>query len=234
MLVEINSKPAMREASNFKVSRQNFEMPITVAIVEDDNGVRESLAALIKGTPGFQCLNKFPNAELALKELPRNWPDVVIMDINLPRQSGIECVAKLKALKPKLQILIFTVFEDSNEVFKALMAGASGYLMKDTPPAEILDAINEVHRGGSPMSGLIARKVVDYFQSKGKTSEDVGSLSARELEVLTYLAKGFRYKEIGDVLSISSLTVRSHLQKIYEKLHVRSRTEAVVKFLGRN
>ncbi len=209
-------------------------MPINVAIVEDDSGVRESLAALIRGTAGFQCIGKFPNAELALRDLPKNWPDVVIMDINLPNQSGIECLTKLKALRPKLQILIFTVFEDSNEIFKALMAGASGYLIKETPPAEILEAIGEVHRGGSPMSGHIARKVVDYFQNKGKSSEDVGSLSARELEVLTYLAKGFRYKEIGDVLSISSLTVRSHLQKIYEKLHVRSRTEAVVKFLGRN
>ncbi len=208
--------------------------PINVAIVEDDAGVRESLAALIRGTVGFQCTNKYSNAELALRELPKNWPDVVLMDINLPNQSGIDYVAKLKLLKPKLQILIFTVLEDSNEIFKSLMAGASGYLVKETPPAEILEAISEVYRGGSPISGSIARKVVDYFQKKGKSSEDVESLSARELEVLTHLAKGYRYKEIADVLSISSLTVRSHLQKIYEKLQVHSRTEAVVKFLGSN
>lgn len=221
---------------NFEVGRypNARPVPINVAIVEDDSGVRESLAALIRGTVGFQCTNKYATAELALRELPKNWPDVVVMDINLPNQSGIECVAKLKLLKPKLQILIFTVLEDSNEIFKSLMAGASGYLIKETPPAEILQAITEVHRGGSPMSGSIARKVVNYFQKKGKFSEDVESLSARELEVLTHLAKGYRYKEIADALSISSLTVRSHLQKIYEKLQVHSRTEAVVKFLGSN
>jgi len=209
-------------------------MPINVAIVEDDHGVRESLATLIQGTVGLQCSSRCSSAELALKELPKNWPDVVIMDLNLPRQSGIDCIVKLKALKPKVQILIFTIFEDSDEIFRSLKAGASGYLIKDTPPAEILEAITEVHRGGSPMSGHIARKVVDYFQTKGKLSEDVESLSSRELEVLSLLAKGHRYKEIANLLSISFLTVRSHLQRIYDKLHVHSRTEAVVKFLDSN
>jgi DNA-binding NarL/FixJ family response regulator len=154
------------------------------------------------------------------------------MDINLPGDSGITCVTKLKALKPKVQVIIFTVHADTNEIFKSLMAGASGYLVKQTPPAQILEAIADVHRGGSPMSSQIARKVVDYFQSKGRTSEDVETLSNRELQVLTQLAKGHRYKEIADDLSISVLTVRSHLQRIYEKLQVRSRTEAVVKFLA--
>src|SRR5438309_1182183 len=170
-------------------------MPINVAIVEDDAGVRESLAALIRGTAGFQCARAYPNAETALKQIPRDWPDVILMDINLPRKSGIECVANLKALKPKVQIIIFTVHEDTDEIFKSLMAGASGYLMKDTPPAQILEAIADVHRGGSPMSSHIARKLVDYFQNKGRSSVDVETLSSRELEVLTHLAKGYRYKE---------------------------------------
>lgn len=206
-------------------------MPINVSIVEDDSGVRESLAALISGTPGFRCTGAYPNAEMALKQFDRNPPEVVLMDINLPRMSGIECLARLKSLQPKLQILIFTVHEDSKEIFEALMAGASGYLLKETPPAEILEAITDVHRGGSPMSSQIARKVVDYFQRKGHAAENFQTLSQREMEVLMHLAKGYRYKEIADLLSISVLTVRSHLQRIYEKLHVRSRTEAVIKFL---
>ena len=206
-------------------------MPINVAIVEDDSGVRESLTALISGTPGFRCTGAYPNAEVALKQLNGNWPDVILMDINLPGMSGIECVAKVKSARPKIQILIFTVHEDSNEIFESLMAGANGYLIKDTPPAGILEAIADVHQGGSPMSSHIARKVVDYFQKKGQLGVDFQELSQRELEVLTQLSKGYRYKEIADLLSISVLTVRSHLQRIYEKLHVRSRTEAVVKFL---
>ena len=207
-------------------------MPIKVAIVEDDTGVRQSLEALISGTPGFQCTGSYANAEAALRRTPRDWPDVILMDINLPGDSGITCTAKIKAVRPKVQVIIFTVHADTNEIFKSLMAGASGYLIKDTPPAQILEAIADVHGGGSPMSSQIARKVVDYFQSKGRTSEDVETLSNRELEVLTQLAKGHRYKEIAADLSISVLTVRSHLQRIYEKLHVRSRTEAVVKFLA--
>jgi len=207
-------------------------MPIKVAIVEDDTGVRQSLEALISGTPGFECIGSHANAEAALRRIPHDWPDVILMDINLPGDSGIACVTKLKALKPKVQVIIFTVHADTNEIFKSLMAGASGYLVKQTPPAQILEAIADVHRGGSPMSSQIARKVVDYFQSKGRTSEDVETLSNRELQVLTQLAKGHRYKEIADDLSISVLTVRSHLQRIYEKLQVRSRTEAVVKFLA--
>lgn len=207
-------------------------MAIRVAIVEDDTGVRQSLEALISGTPGFQCTGSYANAEVALRRAPHDWPDVILMDINLPGDSGITCVAKFKALRPRIQVIIFTVHADANEIFKSLMAGASGYLMKNTPPAQILEAIADVHRGGSPMSSQIARKVVDYFQSKGRTAEDVEALSGRELEVLTQLAKGHRYKEIADDLSISVLTVRSHLQRIYEKLQVRSRTEAVVKFLA--
>jgi DNA-binding NarL/FixJ family response regulator len=206
-------------------------MPINVAIVEDDSGIREGLAALLKGTPSFRCAGAFPSAEAALRQIPLKWPDVILMDLSLPKMPGRECVVRLKALNPKPQIIIFTVNEDSDEIFKALMAGASGYLIKATPFAEILNAIEDVHRGGSPMSSHIARKLVEYFHKKGQSSSVMDALSKRELEVLTQLAKGSRYKEIADELSISVLTVRSHLQRIYEKLHVRSRTEAVVKFL---
>ena len=207
-------------------------MPINVAIVEDDTGVRESLTILINGTSGFRCSGAYSSAEVALKQVCGNWPNVVLMDINLPKMSGIECVAKLKTLKTDLQILMLTVYEDTNQIFESLMAGASGYLLKETPPAQILEAILDVHRGGSPMSSHIARKVVQYFQKRGQIPEVADNLSNRENEVLTYLAKGYRYKEIADILSISVLTVRSHLRRIYEKLHVRSRTEAVVKYLG--
>ena len=207
-------------------------MPINVAIVEDDTGLRESLTILINGTSGFRCSGAYSSAEVALKQVCGNWPNVVLMDINLPKMSGIECVAKLKTLKTDLQILMLPVYEDTNQIFESLMAGASGYLLKETPPAQILEAILDVHRGGSPMSSHIARKVVLYFQKRGQIPEVADNLSDRENEVLTYLAKGYRYKEIADILSISVLTVRSHLRRIYEKLHVRSRTEAVVKYLG--
>ncbi len=207
--------------------------PIKVSIVEDDAGVRESMSVLINGTNGFRCISAFPNAEMALKKLPLDWPDVVLMDINLPEISGIECVSRLKAIRPTLQVLMLTVYMESEKIFKSLTAGASGYLIKQTPPAQILEAIAEVHRGGSPMSSSIARKVVQYIQQQGTSAEETANLSKREHEILAQLAKGFQYKEIADMLGISVLTVRNHLRNIYEKLHVRSRTEAVVKFLGK-
>jgi DNA-binding NarL/FixJ family response regulator len=206
-------------------------MPIKVAIVEDEAGIRESLAILINGADGFKCAATFPNAEVALKQLPRDWPDVVLMDINLPNMSGIECVAKLKEMRPALQVLMLTICADDDEVFNSLMNGASGYLLKKTPPAEILDAITEVHAGGAPMSGAVARKVVRYFQLQ-KSASNTDCLSKRENEILGYLAKGFQNKEIADALSITAPTVSKHIQNIYEKLHVHSRTEAVVKFLS--
>jgi DNA-binding NarL/FixJ family response regulator len=155
----------------------------------------------------------------------------VLMDINLPNASGIDCVEKLKAVKPDLQIIMFTVHLDNEAIFKSLVAGAAGYLIKQTPPAEILEAIADVQRGGSPMSYAIARKVVQHFQQK-KSPNETENLSKRELEVLTLLAKGCHYKEVAQELNISFLTVRAHIRNIYEKLHVKSRTEAVVKFLG--
>ena len=210
-------------------------MPPTakVAIVEDDAGIRESLAVLINGTAGLRCIGTYPNAELALKILPENWPDAILMDINLPQMSGIDCVAKLKAVNNALRVLMLTVHVDSELIFKSLKAGADGYLVKQTSPVEILEALTDVLRGGAPMSNSIARKVVLFFQNQAAADGETATLTKRELEILNQLAKGFQYKEIADSLGINLLTVRTHIHHIYEKLHVRSRTEAVVKFLGR-
>lgn len=212
-------------------------MSITVSIVEDNKRLRESLSILIDGSEGFRCLSSFPNAEEAIKRLPSAWPDVLLMDINLPEMSGIECVAKLKEMRPTLQVIMLTAYLENDKIFQSLLAGATGYLIKQTSPTEILEAIADVHRGGAPMSSDIARKVVEYVQqSKPSTGpvEETTSLSKREHEILTYLSKGYQYKEIADVLSLSVSTVRTHLRSVYKKLHARSRTEAVVKFLGQN
>jgi DNA-binding NarL/FixJ family response regulator len=206
---------------------------IKVSIVEDDNRIRESLAVLIDGGENIRCISTHPSAEEAIAQIPLKQPDVVLMDINLPKMSGIDCVRKLKTLAPKLQILMLTMYEDDDLVFQSLMAGASGYLVKRTSPAELLQAIEEVHSGASPMSGKIARTVVEYFQKLQSSSPQDENLSKREQEILDLLVKGYRYKEIADALSISFETVRSHLKNIYDKMHVHSRTEAVVKYLRR-
>lgn len=206
-------------------------MPIGVSIVEDDARIRDSLAVLINGAPNIRCVSSHATGEEALAQLPLKRPDVVLMDINLPRMSGIECVRQLKLLMPGLQILMLTMYEDDDLVFQALTAGASGYLVKRTSPAELLAAIEEVHSGASPMSGKIARTVVEYFHKLQHIVPAQGNLSRREHEILDLLVKGYRYKEIADALGISFETVRSHLKNIYEKLHVHSRTEAVVKYL---
>lgn len=206
-------------------------MPINVAIVEDNEEIREGLAVLINGSSGFQCASTFSNAEDALKSLPFRQTDVVLMDIHLPRMSGIECVAKLKEKLPDLQAMMLTVYEDDERVFQSLVAGASGYILKKTPPSELLAAIQEIHNGGSPMSPDVARKVVHAFREMGKSSKDTENLTDRESEILTYLAKGYHDKEIAEKFFISFETVRTHLRNIYKKLHVRSRTEAVLKYL---
>jgi len=206
-------------------------MPINVSIIEDDRRVRESLSVLINGAENTRCISTYTSGEEALEEIGFKKPDVVLMDINLPGMSGIECVRRLKAKMPKLQVLILTMYEDDEKVFQSLVAGASGYLVKRTSPSELLNAIQEVHSGASPMSGKIARTVVEYFHKQQNTAEQHEPLSRREEEILGLLAKGYRYKEIADTLSISFETVRSHLKNIYDKLHVRSRTEAVVKYL---
>jgi DNA-binding NarL/FixJ family response regulator len=208
-------------------------MDIKIALVEDDKKVREGLKALICGTPGFNCIAAYANAEEALEELPQQQPDVVLMDINLPGMSGIECVKTLKARQPDLQIIMLTVYEDDEQIFQSLAAGAVGYILKKTPPARLLEAIEEVHRGGSFMSSQIARRVVEVFQQKDLSAKNTAALSHRENEILSCLAKGYRYKEIADQLSLSIETVRTHIRNIYEKLHVHSRTEAVLKYLGK-
>jgi DNA-binding NarL/FixJ family response regulator len=204
-------------------------MPIKVAIVEDDKGLRENLTRLINGSNGFHCAGAYVNAEAALAQIPREWPDVVLMDINLPRMSGIECTARLKSLRPPLQIIMLTVYVDSDLIFKSLKAGASGYLVKRTSPVQIMEALAEVHRGGAPMSSAIARRVVEHFQKLAP--QPGGSLTQREEEILAQLAQGYRDKEIAQRLSISIPTVRTHVRNIYERLHVRSRAEAVASFL---
>lgn len=206
--------------------------PIKVSIVEDDARIREGLSVLINGVEGLECINTFPNAEAAMELLPRRWPDVVLMDINLPKMSGIQLVAKLKEMRPELHVIMLTVYVDDEQIFDSLKAGANGYLIKKTAPAEILEAIVTIHSGGAPMSNTIARKVVEFFRER-PSSDVTPGLTRREHEVLALLAKGYQYKEIADTLFISIQTVRTHLQHIYEKLHVRSRTEAVVKFLGK-
>ena len=206
-------------------------MAIKVAIIEDDAWIRENLAARITQTQGFVCAGTYRTGEEAIERLPAQAPDVVLMDINLPKMNGIECVRQLKGLIPSAQILMLTVYEDSDKIFNSLLAGASGYLLKRTPQAEILDAIADVHRGNSPMTGHIARKVVQYFNRRGDLGPDMEKLSNREREVLDHLARGVPYKEIASSLTVSIDTIRAHIKGIYSKLHVHSRGEAVAKYL---
>ena len=208
-------------------------MSIKVAIVEDSDEVRENLSLLINTTDGFECIESFNSCEVALKILPNKKTDVVLMDINLIGVNGIECTRKLKELIPETQIIMLTVYEDTDSIFESLKAGASGYLLKRTSTDKILKAIDEVYKGGSPMSNQITRRVVQSFQKPLHTNMEELNLSKREMEILDCLSKGYRYKEIAEILFISIDTVRSHIRKIYEKMHVRSRTEAVIKFLNK-
>jgi DNA-binding NarL/FixJ family response regulator len=208
-------------------------MSVAVSIVEDNPQVRSSLSKLIDGTGGFRCVSRHGSAEEALVEIPKLKPDVVLMDINLPGINGVECVRKLKPQLPKTQIIMLTVYQNTEHIFNALAAGATGYMLKQTPPAELLAAIKDVHVGGSPMSSHIARKIVQSFQQPAPAaSAEAASLSPREAEVLDLLAKGFLYKEIAEQMKVSYATVHTHIRHIYEKLHVRSRTEAVAKHLA--
>ena len=213
-------------------SRDQKEASIRVSIVEDNARVRSGLERLLTVSPGFECVSVHPTAESAIAALPMEKPDVVLMDINLPGMSGVDCVRQLKPVLPQTQVVMLTVYENTDLIFKALSAGASGYMLKQTPPADLLAAVRDVHKGGSPMSSHIARKVVASFQRSDSSAKELESLTAREQEVLDYLAKGFLYKEIADAMSISYDTVHTHIRKSYEKLHVRSRTEAVAKRLG--
>jgi DNA-binding NarL/FixJ family response regulator len=202
-------------------------MNIRVAIVEDTKDIREGLALLIDASDGFECVDNCRDGEMALEKLPLSKPDVVLMDINMPGISGVECVRRLKQDLPATQFLMCTVYEEDEHIFNSLKSGATGYILKKTPPDKLLEAIKDIHNGGSPMTGGIARKVMASFIPK--TPVIPNELSTREFEILEALAKGFRYKEIADKMFISIDTVRSHIRNIYEKLQVHSRTEALNK-----
>lgn len=189
------------------------------------------MASQINQAKGFVCGDCYSSGEEALKKIGQNPPDVILMDINLPRMNGIECVRRVKKLLPTTQVLMLTVYEDSEKIFDSLLAGASGYLLKRTPQAEIIESIADVHRGNSPMTGHIARKVVQYFNQRGTAETDIEKLSKREREVLEHLATGTAYKEIADLMTLSIDTIRMHIKGIYGKLHVHSRGEAVAKYL---
>ena len=207
-------------------------MSIGVSIIEDNRGTRDNLVELLKRAPNMSCLGAYNSAEAALAGITTRTPDVALVDINLPGMSGIELVTRLKSDSPKVQVLILTCYEESRMIFEALRAGASGYLLKKSIPSELIPSIELVHSGGAAMSVQIARQVADYFQQVAAPVSDVEKLTKREQEVLELLAKGFLYKEISDHLGIALPTVKSHLKQIYEKLHVQTRTEAAIRFLG--
>ena len=203
---------------------------IIVSIIEDDASVRKILAGWVSRAKGYRCAGQYHCVESAVAHLPKEKPDVVLVDINLSGQSGIQCVHELKPVMPDTQFLMLTVYEDSDHIFDALKAGASGYMLKRTPREELLASIKQVHGGGSPMTGYIARKVVQSFKQVESEKVETNNLSPREMEVLRFLARGSSYKEIADSLGIGMGTVNTHIYRIYQKLHVQSRTEAVVRF----
>ena len=202
---------------------------IRVSIVEDTDDIREALRVLIHGSQGFECIHVYPDAETALKDLPSTEADVVLIDINLPGMNGIECMRLLKDNMPHAQFMMCTVYDDDDDIFSAIEAGATGYLLKRTSPAQILEAIRDLYNGGSPMSSEIARRVVGSVQKRKKLQEPVEVLTDRENEILEFLSKGYLYKEIATELFISHETVKKHIHNIYDKLHVQTRTEALNK-----
>lgn len=208
--------------------------PILVSIVEDIQEIRTGLERIINEAPGLVCLSAYSNAEDALRDLPGLQPDIVIMDINLTGMSGIDCLRKVKAQCPKMQFIMFTIYEDSEQIFAALSSGASGYLLKNTAHNNIPGAIEELYKGGAPMSAGIAKKVITHLQQRTHAVQGSSQLSSRENEVLHLLGKGFLYKEIAQQLGISTGTVTQHIHNIYEKLHVQNRTEAINKVYGRS
>jgi DNA-binding NarL/FixJ family response regulator len=207
-------------------------MSVSLSIVEDKADFQESLLHMLAKAPGYSCLHTYGTAEDALRGIPNSPPDVVLMDINLPGMSGVECVRRLHVLVPQVRVIMLTVYDNTENIYAALKAGASGYLLKRTSPAKLLEAIQDVVDGGAPMSSAIARKVVQSFQDAAPTDEKWENLSSREQEVLNMLAKGYLYKEISDQLHLGLGTIKTYIRRIYEKLHVQSRTEAVLKYLG--
>jgi len=209
-------------------------MPISVAIVEDSRTIRESLRRLLNDAPGIRCDCAVDSAEEAIARMPERKPDVILMDIHLPNMSGIECTARIKRLLPQVQIIMLTVYEDNDRIFKALQAGACGYLLKRTPPDQLIQAVRDVRQGGAPMTSEIARRVVEAFQRPPAVAASSVELTRRESEVLDLVTRGYGNKEIASQLNISLETVRHHLKQTYEKLHVHSRTEAAMKFMARD
>jgi len=209
-------------------------MSISLTIVEDLDEVREGLKQFISLNPEFSVLDTYKTAEEAAYEIPLRKPDIVIMDISLPGMNGIECIKEIKSKVPLTQFMMFTVYENDEKVFEALKAGASGYLLKNTGLVQLIEALKELHNGGSPMSSNIARKLVTVFREQQNQTAPVDILTNRENEILQLLSKGLLYKEIAEQLSISTGTVRQHIHKIYEKLHVQNRTEALNKAFGKN
>lgn len=207
--------------------------PIAIVLVEDDQKTRKTLVELLGGESRVRCVGAYADAETAVREMAQVKPEVALVDINLPGMSGIECVQRLKRMLPKLQVLMLTKYEESDLIFSSLRAGASGYLLKKMLTVELISAIEQVYSGGAPMTMQIARKVVEHFSQIKSPAADLEKLTPREHEVLALLAKGFLYKEISDQLGISQHTFRTHQRAIYEKLHVHSRTEAAVKYFGR-
>jgi DNA-binding NarL/FixJ family response regulator len=206
---------------------------IKVGIVEDNKTLREGFETLLNRTPGFQCVCTCGTVADALKRIPKAQPDVVLMDIQLPDSTGVECTARIKELMPSVHIVIVTVYEDSERIFQALRAGACGYLLKRAQPEKIITAIQEAHEGGVPMTPEIARKVIGQFRGQATTRQEVESLSDREREVLEHVMHGLGNKAIADRMGVTVAAVKWHLQHIYEKLHVHSRTEAALKFQQR-
>jgi len=204
-------------------------MALRVAIVEDDARWRSNLGLLLRETADLECVGSYSSGEAAVADLPRRRPQVVLMDINLPKMSGVECTRQLRALLPEVQIVMLTVYDDSDRIFQALQMGASGYLLKRASADEILQAIQDVVRGGAPMSAYIARKVVQSFQKPAPPGRPDEVLSKRESDVLEYVARGFSDKEVAEALGLTPATVRSYLKTIYSKLHVHSRTQAIAK-----
>jgi DNA-binding NarL/FixJ family response regulator len=207
-------------------------MSISVSIVEDDTKVRETLARLINSSAGYRCVSEHASGESALHEIPKVKPNVILMDINLTGINGVECARRLKPVLPATQIIMLTVYQNTEHIFNALAAGATGYMLKQTKPDELLIAVKDVFEGGSPMSSHIARKIVQSFQQKGQREDETQSLSPREAQVIELLAKGYLYKEVAETMGVSYATIHTHIRHIYEKLQVRSRTEAVVKHLS--
>jgi DNA-binding NarL/FixJ family response regulator len=219
---QLNNTPA-------RLAKIDLNMKKSVIVVEDDRGLREQLGQIMETAPDIKYLGAFGSAEQALPEILEKNPDVVLMDIKLPGMSGIQCVTEIKKVKPTMQIIMVTVYEDSERIFRALKAGANGYLVKSSPPEQLLEAIRDAYKGGAPMSSHIARKVVQHFHLLGPSIDETENLSPRERQVLDLLAMGFIYKEIGSKLDIGVETVRTYVKNICQKMHVRGRLEAVAK-----